>query len=345
MTIKKFALSFALILCTWGALWGQTVDIKGFSSASAGYDQEKLSFGFAEQDFLINASLTNNLSFLGETVARFDHHSEGTKFSVEVERVIMKYNFHGNHNIIFGKVHNPINYWNDIYHHGEIFYPTVQRPKSFSENVIPIHSTGIGVNGHDLGKLKFGYDIFVGNGLGSEEIKDNDKYKSLTVAAHIKPANGLRIGASYYYDIASKGAFIHNHYNDQEIHEDRQVQYKTIQHVFSGHIAYFGKKFELLGESSLVNNHNDSTCYTYTTGSYLYAGFRITKKIIPYIRVDHVHFQDGEIFFVKNNTSAFVGGIRYEINYLAKLKFEYEYEESEIFSSRNKVIAQITIGF
>ena len=40
----------------------------------------------------------------------------------------------------------------------------------------------------------------VGNGLGSEDVLDNDKRKSITAAVHIKPVEGLRIGVSWYND-------------------------------------------------------------------------------------------------------------------------------------------------
>ena len=49
----------------------------------------------------------------------------------------------------------------------------------------------------------------IGNGLGSGEVDDNDKYKSVTAAIHIKPVDKLRIGLSYYHDIVSKGADVH----------------------------------------------------------------------------------------------------------------------------------------
>lgn len=34
----------------------------------------------------------------------------------------------------------------------------------------------------------------IGNGLGSEEIKNNDKHKSITAAVHFKPVDRLQIG-------------------------------------------------------------------------------------------------------------------------------------------------------
>lgn len=345
--MKQICYLIAAVICLvfYSPSNAQNTQIRGFSAASASYLDNKISFSFSEQDILITSDLTDRLSFLGETVFRFDDHSEGTKFGVEVERVIMKYNFKGNHNLLFGKHHTPINYWNDTYHHGKLFYPTIDRPLVFIANVIPLHTTGIALQGHDLGKLKFGYDVMVGNGLGSSEIEDNDKNKSLTIAAHIKPVDNLRIGASYYYDIIAKGAAVHYHQDDQERHEDRVVDWRVVQNIFSGSVAYFGPKFEFLGEGTLAVNRTDTTCYKKTLGYYLYAGYKVTDKITPYFRIDNVHFQNGEIFYIKDNRSSFITGINYQINYLANLKLEYQYMHSEITGDRNRISAQIAVGF
>ncbi|MBD0280179.1 MAG: hypothetical protein ICV81_19780, partial [Flavisolibacter sp.] len=76
-----------------------------------------------------------------------------------------------------------------------------------------------------------------------------------------------------------------------------------------------------------------------------YGGIKITEKWIPYVRFDFLHYSDGDIFFLKNNTTSFVGGIRYNINYLAVVKLEYQYDHTQLSGSGNKGTLQIAIGF
>ena len=45
-----------------------------------------------------------------------------------------------------------------------ILFPSIDRPSSFSF-VIPIHTLGLRLQGQNLGDLRFGYDVVVGNGL------------------------------------------------------------------------------------------------------------------------------------------------------------------------------------
>jgi len=312
----------------------QRTQIRGFIDALTTLQDNKVSFGFGEQDLFITSELNDRLSFLGESVFKYTPNTP-TEFSVSIERVVIKYNFYGNHNILIGKHHTPLNYWNDTYHHGRVFFPTIERPLLFAANIIPLHTTGVGVQGHDLGNLKFGYDLMVGNGLGSNEISDNDKNKSVSMAIHIKPVEKLRLGASYYYDVISKGADVH----------DRVINWQVNQQLFTGSLAYFGRKFELLAESTIALNKTDTTGSKQTIASYIYGGYRITEKIIPYFRIDDLHYQDGEIYYIKDNTTSIVGGIRFQINYLAAIKLEYQHSDAEIEGKIDKFTVQFAIGF
>jgi len=198
-----------------------------------------------------------------------------------------------------------------------------------------LHTTGINFQGHDLGNIKFGYDFMVGNGLGSAPVEDNDKYKSVTAAVFIKPLDKMQIGVSYYNDVVSKGATV----------EDKIINWQVNQQLFTGSFAYFGKKFEVLAESTTALNHTDTTGTKQTLASYLYAGYKITQKIIPYIRVDDLHYQECEIFYTKDDTKSFVVGLRYDVNYLIVLKMEYQHTDAELEGKDDRLTMQVAVGF
>jgi hypothetical protein len=327
-------LLLALAGFSFSSSFAQTTQIRGFIDGLISYQNGKASFGFGEQDLFITSELHDRISFLGESVFKYTP-SSPTEFSVSIERVVIKFNLAGNHNLLIGKHHTPLNYWNDTYHHGRVFFPTIERPLLFAANIIPLHTTGASIQGHDLGKLKFGYDFMVGNGLGSSEIEDNDKHKSVTAAIHIKPVDKLRIGISYYHDVISKGARVH----------EKIIDWRVNQTLLTGSLAYFGKKFELLAEGTLGINKTDTTGSRQTLASYLYTGYRISEKITPYVRLDNLNFQEGEIYFTKDNTASVVAGIRYNINYLTVVKLEYQHQHSSLQGNIDKVTAQFAIGF
>lgn len=322
-------------LCLSNTLSSQNTQIRGFVDVLTSVEKSKLSFGLGEQDLFITSALNDRFSFLGESVFRFTA-SSPTKFSVAIERIVIKYNIAGNHNLLIGKHHTPVNYWNDTYHHGRVFFPTIYRPLLFDANIIPLHTTGVSLQGHNLGEIKFGYDLMLGNGLGSSDVLDNDKRKSITAAIHIKPAEGLRFGLSWYNDAIAKGA---------AAHDNTILSWRVKQNLYTGSASYFGQKFEVLAESTLGNNNTDTTGSKKTIASYIYAGIKIKEKLVPYIRFDQLHFQNGEIFHLKNNTTSFLGGIRYNINYLTVAKAEYQRQHSDIGGTTDKFTVQIAIGF
>lgn len=312
----------------------QDTQIMGFVAGETFYEDEQLNFGIGEQDLFITSQLNDNFSFLGETVFKFSPGSS-TDFNVSVERIIIAYNYKGNHSVLFGKHHTPVNYWNDSYHHGRVFFPTIGRPLLFSADIIPIHTTGIAFQGLNLGDLRFGYNLMIGNGLGSTDVAENDQNKSITAALNVKPWNDWHFGVSVYRDVIAAGAEVHG----------RIIPQKFNQLLYTGTVAHFGPKFELLAESSIASNEAEGSDASYSTASYLYAGLRLGEKSTPYVRYDHLEYETGEQFFNNEDTDSIIAGFRYEVSFLIVLKMEFQYIDRNISGSSSVLNAQIAIGF
>ncbi len=338
MSILNSGWGFLMIILVFmqpvAKLAAQDTQILGFVAAEMFYQDETLNFGIGEQDLFITSRLNDNFSFLGETVFKFSPNSP-TDFNVSVERIIVSYNYKGNHNILFGKHHTPINYWNDAYHHGRVFFPTIGRPLLFMADFIPIHTTGIAFQGLNLGDLRFGYNLMIGNGLGSTDVEENNKAKSVTALLNIKPWDGWHLGAAAYRDVISAGSVVHG----------RLIPNKTTQSLFTGTAAYFGQKFELLAESTLALNDVTGSSRTNSYASYVYAGLRLNEKVVPYIRLDNLQYDSGEQFFDNEDTTSIIAGFRYEVNYLIVLKMEYQYTDRDISGSSSLLNTQVAIGF
>ncbi|GAA4446355.1 hypothetical protein GCM10023189_01390 [Nibrella saemangeumensis] len=312
----------------------QRTQLRGFFDFVTYYQNNRVGFTLGEQTLFITSELNDRFSFLGETSFRVSPQSP-TGFNVAVERLVIKYNYYGNHNILVGRHHPPVNYWNDVYHRGRIFYPTIEWPLLFNAGIIPLRGTGISFQGMNLGSLRFGYDLMVTNGLGSGDIIDNDRFKAVTASVHIKPVQELKVMASYYHDVISQGAIVN----------DRPIRQQVTQNLLTGSVSYFGKKFELVAEGTSANNQSDSTGGRNTLASYVYAGVRVAPKFIPYIRFDNIRYSTGEVFYFKDNTTSFVAGLRYEISYLTVVKLEYQTRNSEVSGSSDALKAQLAIGF
>ena len=205
---------FCLVALT-GVLWLWTAPLAGQNAPSTEFklfghitstienegDERFSDFSLGEHDLFVTSKITPKISFLGETVvAPLNSHGHGlADFKVSMERAA-KYEFREWLSVIVGKMHTPVNYWNDVYHHGRLFFPTIDRPRSFGAHV-PIHTLGLRLQGQNIGKLRFGYDLVVGNGMSSNDVSDGNFQKSVTAAVHIKPEKQMRVNLSYYSDI------------------------------------------------------------------------------------------------------------------------------------------------
>lgn len=281
-----------------------------------------------EQDLFVTAQISKRISFLGETVVRPDAKSSSF-FIPSIERAQLKFDYYRNHSFLIGKFHSPVNYWNDTYHHGRLFFPVIDRPIMFTY-LIPLHTMGVRLQGQNLGALRFGYDVVLGNGISSTDSKDVDMNKSLTLAAHIKPRDGLRIGASYYHDlIIGNFSGVHSGHVGMN-HTTSASRYKgNIRYeLFSLSTAWFGSRFELLHELTVNKSRSDSLGTAGNWSSFLYAGYRL-NNLVPFVVLDYIDVSGKDLHINTLVSSRMAMGARYEFNPFCNIKVLVERLASE----------------
>lgn len=317
--------------------------LNGFGHLEFTFNEQESSnsyFTIGEHDFFVTSKLRKNISFLGEYVFRFGNGS----YLPSIERTLVKINYKGNHNIVAGKIHTPINYWNDTYHHGRLFFPTIDRPMAFTY-FIPLHTLGVQLQGQNLGKLNFGYDVVVGNGIQSTDVSQNDPQFSLTTAVHVKPVDNLRIGLAYYKDYLptnSPGPHsghlpVYQHYSGSVYKGSVDLQLGTFS------LAYFGDKIEFLSESSLNVTKTDSLGQATNYSSFLYSGLRIKDRHVPFLFVDYIKIAENDLYTHPLETLKFGVGYKFELNHLINVKTIFEYESQLHWHQENEVHQRLGI--
>jgi hypothetical protein len=280
-------------------------------------------FSLGEQDFFVTSNLTEKLSFLGETVVKYDN-ATASKFAPSVERAQLKWDWFGNHSLIAGKMHTPVNYWNDNFHHGRILYPTIDRPTSFSY-LVPLHSLGFRAQGQNLGKLGFGYDICATNSIASTDIFDSALNKALTFAAHIKPTDEIYLGVSYYNDyMVSNTPGAHTGHGGGNANYKGSINYELVCLSFK----YFGKHLEFLSESSYNHNQSDSLGHAENYSQFNYVGWRFKETKVVYGLFDFMDMSERELHTKPINVIKTGIGFKYEYGAVCTIKFQVERLES-----------------
>jgi hypothetical protein len=282
------------------------------------------SFAIGEHDFFVNASLTDKISFIGEYVVRFNSKS-ATNYLPSIERSLVKFNYTNNHSIIVGKVHTPINYWNDTYHHGRVFFPVINRPMAFSY-FIPLHTLGLQFQGQNLGKLKFGYDFMVGNGISSTDVYHDSVVPSILGSVHIKPKEGMRIGFSYYWDnLHDNTPGAHSgHTTTSLIPDELRYNGPVKFRLTSLSFAHFSEKIELLSETGYNVSITDTTGRAGNFFQFVYGGVNLTEKSTPYLLADYINVADNDVYVYPIEKLMVAFGYRYSFNYLLNIKVQLE---------------------
>jgi hypothetical protein len=324
---------------TSGAAMGipQTV-IRGFTDFRVMTSNQKgvnTSLALGELDLYITSQLTPKISFLNETVFKFGR----TNF-FDVERVLVNFDIHDALQVALGRHHTPIGYWNTAYHHGTLLQPTIQRPEMFKSSlgVLPIHTTGVTASARAVGPLHLGYDVMIGNGIGSTSTADNDNAKSITFGLSSQPTSDLQIGVTAYRDRLSTGV--------ARIAASGAALTKPLdQRAAGGYVSYFGARVELLGEfQRVVNEFADRTARGTTDAGYLYAGVR-ARSVVTYTRLDRIKFDDTDPYLIPNDLSQGVLGLRYDVAADLGMKVEFQRRKSQREGWISEASAQISLGF
>ena len=185
----------------------------------------------------ITASLGNSLSVFGEISAT----GKDSQYSVEVERMIVKYEFSDLFKFSAGRYHTPIGYWNSAFHHGAWLQTTTTRPEmvKFGSKIVPIHFVGVLMEGTMPGN-PFGVSYYAGFG--------NGRHANVARAGDAGDINGdkawmvqLRAAPDRYFGLEAGLGF----YND-EIRPDDRPDIK--ENIVSAYAAWVRESPEVIIE-------------------------------------------------------------------------------------------------
>lgn len=278
----------------------------------------------------ITSEITDRVNFLVEAEFHPDKDTNSAPF--HTARANIKYSLSDIFNIKIGKMHTPLGYWNQAFHHGSWLQTTVLRPLIYSweeeeGGFLPVHSFGIELFGFmefDDFDLEYNFDVLNGRGKTITEIqivKDNNDSKAINFLlgfrSHI--IEGLKLGINFYLDTIPP--------NPNDAARINRIE----ERIIGGYATYMHDGLEILGEVFSIY-HDDKTSGNdfNTLGSYLQAGYKI-NKLTPYYRFDYLDFESGDPYFTPNDIdiSKHTFGVRWDAFNWNALKIEYSYNDKQ----------------
>lgn len=335
---SRSILVLAVLSVTASPAAAQETRLQGFVDFTAGgWSQPgtRYGFGLGQYDFFLTSRLADRITFLGESVFEYDG-----GFIVDVERVVIAFTPKNFFHLAVGKHHTPIGYWNNAYHHGALIQPTIHRPQMFrfedEGGVLPIHTTGVLVSGRDISRFHLGYDIMVGNGIGSTPTEDNNRAKSVTVAVHSQLTSLLRVGGSFYLDRLSTGT---PNLGGTPLAEDVDVR------LLGGYAAYLSSTLEFIGEYQRATNRIRQTREASGTDAVaVYGGYRL-GKVVPYLRYDELRFPGSDPYYVTDDFRQGLLGLRYDLAATALVRLEVARRKTASLGLVTGLTVQVAVGF
>ena len=296
------------------------LDLRGFSDFSytlhsEGDDSEN-AFFLGAVDLFISSQVSNKLTFISEMV--FEIEVDENEIEFELERVNLGYWFSDGISVRAGRIHTPMGYWNEAFHHGSWLQSSIERPLIYrfedDGGILPIHSVGIDFFGTKvLDRFDFTYNLGIVNGRGrtKEEVqvgKDFNDSKAFNVLIRVRPhfIEGFSIGAYLYLD-------------------EIPSSLKMDEQILGGHITYLSRGIELLGEVFSIIHEVETSRVEYKTLGYYVQGAYQVDQFTPYYRLDILDIDPDDPYFSPSNekSQTHTLGIRWDLLAWNAIRGEY----------------------
>jgi len=301
--------------------------------------------GTDEDGFFVGQAVAHLTASLDDSFGVFAEISltaKDSEYSIEAERLMVKYDFSDRFKVSAGRYHTPIGYWNSAFHHGAWLQTTISRPLivKFGSKLVPIHFVGILLEGSlPSGNLGLSYKAGFGNGrhaniarAGDAGDINGDKAWLLRLSSKPKKMFGLEFGLSYYADEVSLPA-------SPNVDENTIAAYavwtkESPELIFE----YIHSEHELVTDS---NASGDVDAW------YGQIGYRLPGKYSqwkPYARIEKTDVDSSDPLLGAEGLDYDGGilGVRWDFNPYAAIKVEYRNEEFANGGRENNFALQIS---
>jgi hypothetical protein len=310
---------------------------RGFGDVDfAGTDAKGTKSGFNMGQLILHMSspLSEKVSVFGETSFTAQAGPTATAYNVDVERLLIRYDYNDFFKISFGRYHTPINYWNTAFHHGLWLQTTIARPEMirFGGRFLPVHFIGMQAEGNiPSGPIGLGYNAGLGNGRSGNIARGGDSgdvnnNRAWVVNLFARPAalNGLQVGGAVYGDLITVSPALTGNPQFREL-------------ITSASVLWTKETPEFLAEFAHVRHRNTLTQQEFNNNAaYVQIAYRLpgeARKWKPYYRFEWSNINPSDPLFTTTSQPAptvtdLTGstvGVRYDISNFAAFKAEYRH--------------------
>lgn len=309
----------------------------GFVPGSAG------NFSVGDLDLLLTSRINDKASVLSEIVFGEE---DAQEFSVDLERLLFKYEYNDHLKMSFGRYHTGIGYYNTAFHTGRWLQTTADRPliMEFANDggLLPTQAVGVSVTGtipsHGLGlnyTAEYGSSDTIRPDINQEGAEDDENNGNhINVGLFIRPDKfpGLQIGGSFYHDRISDF--------------DKGPSVRLGQSIVNAHVVYNGRGYEFLNEGFLIRHAYENSTLVYNMPAfYTQISKRLGPHWRPFFRYQYINANSGSSF---NDVGLRHGpsfGSRYDFNDSVAFKLQLDHTWRRGLPDLNGLQTQLAFTF
>jgi hypothetical protein len=309
----------------------------GFVAGSAG------NFYTGDFDLLLTARINSRASVLSEMAFG---EGDAQSFSIDLERVLLKYDLNDHLKMSFGRYHTGIGYFNTAFHSGAWMRNTVDRPlvMEFATDggLLPTQAVGISVTGLiPSGKLGLNYIGEYGssdtirpdiNGSGNLDDENNGNHFNLGLFVRPDVFPGLQIGASYYHD---------------QIGDSSQAEpIRYGQTIVNAHVIYVAHGLEILNEGFLIRHAQVHDPLQFNMPAFYTQLSERFGRMRPFFRYQYNHMNEADPIF--DDVGLRYGpsfGARYDFDDNLSFKAQFDHTAREHRPDLNGLQFQLAFTF
>ena len=290
----------------------------GFVPGSSG------SFYTGDFGLFLTARLTDKASVLAEMVVE---EGDAQTYSVDLRRMLLKYDFNDHLKFSFGRYQTAIGYYNWAYRSAAWLQTTADRPlvMEFASNggLLPTQAVGVSVTGSiPAGKLDLNYVAEYGSSdtvrpdlNGSGELTDENNGNHINFAVFARPewVPGLQIGTSFYHDKISN------------ITNSVPSSLRWGQTIVNGYVVYSSRGIEFLNEGFLIRDALIGRSAAADMPAFYSQFSKRLGPITPFFRYQYVNASINNIIY--DDVGLRYGpsfGVRYDLNDYIALKAQLD---------------------
>ncbi len=331
------------------------IHIRGFGEANyKALDQRKPELGaggfvpgsaanfyIGSLDLLLTSAISDKARVLAEI--NFEE-ADAQTFEVDVERLLLNYDFNDRVRVSVGRYQTSIGYYNAVYHNGAWPQTTVDRPliMEFPDHggILPVQAIGTSFQGLlPSGQLNLNYVFEYGSSDtmrshvdGSPGLDDENNGNQVNVGLFMRPdwVPGLQVGGSAYHD---------------EISDDRNLTVRYGQSILNGHLTYSAHGVEFLNEGILVRHAEERGPNVFNMPGFYTQISKQIGHIRPFFRYQYVNTNPRSALHDVLLRYGPSFGARYDFNSNIAFKLQFDHTTQKSMPDLNGVQTQVAFTF